>query len=350
MSATTITNSASTTGTAAPASQRASALVELAIVLGVLELGMWEVCGPLDPVFRVISLPLVALIVWRSQRRRASTQLDGPAGQRDSAARAWRKTALVTLALAACILPLALLLRMEGDGFRWFWLEKGTRGLVSYLAEKGAFIVVQQLLLQYFLWPCCAELVPFRRPARWLAALLFGFVHLPSVVLTGITTVAAFCWIALFARGRRIAPLAVSHLALAVLAHAALPERWTLNMRVGAPAQQIVERYRTPLAAPWTTSFRTLCSDQYYATCGATPDGFIRGLYRDLLGRPEPATDGEVAAWHKKLAAHARTDIVVEFFNSSEFLENVQHDRNTAAALLAGRLAKQTSTPHQGWR
>jgi hypothetical protein len=328
---------------------RASALVELSIVLGVLELGMWEICGPFDAAFRAISLPLVAFIVWRSHRRRSRLQLAQLANA-DSLSRAWLKVGLVTVALAVCIPLLVFSLRMEGDGFRLFWLEKGTRGLFGYLAEKGAFIVVQQLLLNYFLGPCCDELLPQRHLARGLAALLFGLVHLPSLILTGITTVAGYCWLALFARGRRIAPLAVSHLALAVLAHAALPERWTLNMRVGAPAQQIVERYRVALAPGLAPSFHAICSDEYYESCGATSDDFIRGLYRDILGRSQPATADEVAAWRGKLAAHARTDVVIEFFNSAEFVAHFQQDRTSAAAKLSQRLQPATTATHNAWR
>lgn len=330
--------------------RRGSALVELALVIGVLELGMWEVCGSLDLVFRVMSLPLVALVVWRSHRRRAVAQTIGSFAARDTLAQAWGKSASATAGLALLIPLLAIILRMEGDGFRWFWLEKGTRGLVSYLAEKGSFILVQQLLLNYFLGPCCDELWPSRQSARCVAALLFGLVHLPSFVLAGITTLAAYCWLALFARGRRIAPLALSHLALAIFAHAELPERFTLNMRVGAPAHQIVERYRAATKLPFAASFNVLCSDRYYAACGATGDGFIRGLYRDMLGRPQAATDDEVAAWRKKLAAHARTDVVIEFFNSREFVENSQRDRDLAAKVLSERLAKTTDTSSNAWR
>jgi hypothetical protein len=122
-------------------------------------------------------------------------------------------------------------------------------------------------------------------------------------------------------------------------------------MRVGAAAQQLVERYEAAQRAPLAEEFRTLCSDEYFSACGATDDDFIRGLYRDVLGRGQPPSDAEVAAWRDKLAAHARTDLVVEFFNSQEFIDQTRAaSTERVARRLEGRLAHVQLSAHSDYR
>lgn len=317
------------------------AAIELLSVVALLEIGIWQLCGPLDNLFRFASPLLVAVVAWRSHlRRRLAASANVRNATRDTAQQAWGKAAVVTLILALFVHLLSAVLRFDGEGFRWFWMEKGTRGLLEYLLSKGAFIVMQQWLLHYFLAPCCAEIIPHRSAARACAAIIFGVVHLPSLLLVAMTTVAGFCWLGLFARGRRIAPLVASHLILAVLAHAALPERLTLNMRVGSAAQLVAARYQPLNSGPFVEPVRQLCSDQYFAACGGSNDAFVRGLYRDLLGRSQRPSDGEVAAWRLKLAAHARADLVVEFMSSREFVERTQaHGSANVASQIDTRLA-----------
>jgi hypothetical protein len=305
--------------------RRAAPAIELAIVVLILEIGIWEWCGSYEGLFRAVALPAFALVLWRSHRRRqlalASVADKLQLNVREGLLQAWMNTAAVTMILALLVHLLAIALRFDGEGFRLFWQEKGTMGLVSYLATKVGFILVQQVLLQYFLAPCCAELIPQRGAARACAALIFGLVHLPSVVLVGITAVAGYCWLALFARSGRILPLAASHLLLAVLAHSALPERLTLNMRVGAPAVEIAERYRVLHDPQLAQPARKVCSDGYFNACGGTNDDFIRALYHDVLLREQAMADHDVISWRPKLVAHTRTDVAMLFFSSPEFAQ-----------------------------
>jgi len=42
-------------------------------------------------------------------------------------------------------------------------------------------------------------------------------------------------------------------------------------------------------------------SDEYYNHNGSTPEGFVRGMYRDVLGRTADVQPWEVGVWLKKL-------------------------------------------------
>jgi hypothetical protein len=305
-----------------PFGRRLLATAELLAVVAILEIAMWELCGPFHVLFCTLAFPLAGILVWNSHRRRRLAGREQPSTgppARDTLARAWLKTLALTLVLALLIPLLASATRIVGERFRLFWLDKGSMGLVEYLAGKSVFIIVQQILLQYFLLPCSGEITARRRWGMFCAAAVFGLVHLPSLLLVGITMVAGYAWLWLFAGGRRILPLAASHLALALIAHAALPERLTLNMRVGAPALEVASRYRA-LDDPQTARlFRQYCSDDYYARSGGADGEFIAALYRDILLRRAPASDAEMAVWTNKLANHSRADIVAEFFGSREF-------------------------------
>ena len=50
-------------------------------------------------------------------------------------------------------------------------------------------------------------------------------------------------WIMLYSRSGRLAPLILSHMILATLAHGGLPERLTYDMRVGSSALADQERF-----------------------------------------------------------------------------------------------------------
>ena len=63
--------------------------------------------------------------------------------------------------------------------------------------------------------------------------------------------------------------------------------------------------------APERTLATILGSAEYYAKGGNTPDGFIRTLYRDLLGRD--ATEGELAFWMRRIYHQDRTDVAYAF-------------------------------------
>src|SRR5205807_322952 len=58
-------------------------------------------------------------------------------------------------------------------------------------------------------------------------------------------------------------------------------------------------------------------SSEYYAEHGGTDDAFIRGLYRDILGRS--ASLAEVESWQGGLGASSRPTVARAFVTSDEF-------------------------------
>jgi hypothetical protein len=52
-----------------------------------------------------------------------------------------------------------------------------------------------------------------------VAAVLFGLVHLPDLVLTALCTAAGAVWVAIYLRWRNLWPLGLSHVVLGVLAY-----------------------------------------------------------------------------------------------------------------------------------
>src|SRR5262249_36301473 len=75
--------------------------------------------------------------------------------------------------------------------------------------------------------------------------------------------------------------------------------------------------------SPEKTVAGILGSDEYYAKSGNRTDGFIRALYRDLLGR-EP-TEAELMSWMRRLYDRDRTDIAYAFL--MRYPQSWQSDR-----------------------
>ena len=62
---------------------------------------------------------------------------------------------------------------------------------------------------------------------------------------------------------------------------------------------------------PLTVEASILSSDEYYRRHGATPPGFVTGLFYDILGRP-PAQD-EVRFWSDQVIRRGRSRVAVQF-------------------------------------
>ncbi len=62
-------------------------------------------------------------------------------------------------------------------------------------------------------------------------------------------------------------------------------------------------------------------SDEYYRNHGGDDAGFIRGLYHDVLQRPDPPGPSEIAYWHGVLeSGRSRASVAEGFINSPEFI------------------------------
>ena len=145
--------------------------------------------------------------------------------------------------------------------------------------------------------------------------------------MVAITFLAGVIWIALYQKTGRIAPLVVSHMILAILAHGALPERLTYDLRVGVSATVDMKRFED-LNDPrirvinhrlkvHRASLKRFTSQAYYDGEGGTPEGFVRGLYRDVLRRA--ATDADVLFWTTRPKKPSRDEIASSFLASDEY-------------------------------
>jgi hypothetical protein len=66
-------------------------------------------------------------------------------------------------------------------------------------------------------------------------------------------------------------------------------------------------------------SLKYYTSDDYYQAQGGQPEGFIRGLFRDILDRP--ASDSDVAFWMGRNHANPRVDIPSILLASDEYAQ-----------------------------
>ena len=317
-------------------SNRLRAAIELAIVLGLLEAELWSLRG-WAPAWLNISLSLILIAtVALSIARRHAAEMSEP--QRvASPRRSWAEATGACLVLSTILLVAAALIGDANETFEFVFLQKPPLKLLNWLIGKFGAALGQQLALQWFLGPVCREITNRRSVGTLLAALIFGLVHLPSPTLVAITFLAGVVWMILYQRSGRLAPLVVSHMILATLAHGGLPERLTCDMRVGITAIADQDRFEA-LEDPKTRlinrrlkdhrdDLRYFTSDRYYQTQGGTDSALIRGLFRDIMGRP--ATDSDLEFWRNQKLDHFREKVPSIFLASDEFAR-IEADRRAS--------------------
>jgi membrane protease YdiL (CAAX protease family) len=169
-----------------------------------------------DRVGVAVGVVVIALALWHNLRHRewgvAWRALGG----------ASRRAILVTLPGVALILAAG-------------WALGTLHDRRDFLGSFGPLVVWgagQQWVLQTVLLRE-AQRATSRRGGIVVAAALFGLLHLPNPLLTGVTTAGALCWCAIYDRYPNVVPLAVSQsLGTLALRHAFDPD--TLGrLRVG---------------------------------------------------------------------------------------------------------------------
>jgi membrane protease YdiL (CAAX protease family) len=306
-------------------------MAELLVVVGLLEAELWFLRANGPGWLNVIVYVTIVAVAWLSHERRRRAGFVATFREVGTL-RAWIEV------FAACAILSAILMfaaRMVGDSsetFEFVFLDKPPGKLLQWVAGKFAAALAQQLALQLFLWPACFEITRGRTSGAVLAATIFGLIHLPSPSLVTITSLAGVVWIVLYQRSGRLAPLVVSHMILATLAHGALPERLTFDMRVGSTAVADFKRFEQ-LNDPRIRvinrrlkenrpSLKHYTSQTYYDAQGGTMPGLIRGLLRDILGKA--ATDSDVVFWMNCKLANPRVDIATILLASDEYAQILQ--------------------------
>ena len=307
------------------ASDRLRAGAELLIVVGLLEAELWSLRGWAPAWLHVVVYALLGGTIAASVHRRRGRVEIAEASPR--AGRAWVEAAVVGTVLSAILLVAAGFVGDRNETYEFVFLQKPPGKLAVWLVGKFAAALGQQLALQWFLWPLGLEVTRSRAGGTALAAAIFGFVHLPSPTLVAITLIAGLAWVVLYRRSGRLAPLVASHMVLATLAHGALPERLTYDMRVGMTATADSARFAA-LEDPHVRQInrrlkehrddlRRYSAPAYYQAQGGTDPAFIRALCRDILARP--ATDADVAFWQGQHFARIREQIPSIFLASDEY-------------------------------
>jgi len=134
---------------------------------------------------------------------------------------------------------------------RWAALFTGAGALAIYLAGRslgtwhdrrdvlgnlGALLPWawgQQLAVQTVLLPEAQARVS-KPGGIWLAALVFGALHLPNPFLAPVTCLAALVWCRIYDRHPNLIPLALSHAILSLVILYAFDDAITGRLRVGA--------------------------------------------------------------------------------------------------------------------
>ncbi len=310
------------------ASDRSRAMFELAIAVGLLEAELWNWRAGAPAWFNIAVYALLIATMVLSVRRRQAVEIHA-SEPTEGAVSAWVEALLTCTVLSSILLVAASLVGDKNETFEFVFLQKPPLKLLTWLLGKFAAALAQQLALQWFLWPVCREITRSRSLGMILAASIFGLIHLPSITLVAITLIGGLVWIGLYQRSGRLAPLIASHMVLATLAHGGLPERLTYDMRVGSTAVADQGRF-TALEDPKARQINRRLKEHrdelrhftalaYYQAQGGTDSDFIRGLFRDILGRP--ATDSDVAFWQDQHFPQIRQQIPSIFLASDEFAQ-----------------------------
>lgn len=337
------------------------AWLALLSVLAIVEIEAWDLIPEGNTWHLAVAVPIATAMVLLFRmtatsvgRRPFIQSFHNSAQQPWSGARTWITVASVTGCLIVVLIAGGEAIRCEGESFRYYWLDKPPLRIVAWIGEKTGVVIAQQLALQGLLVPCFAEItrsysgrITRRAHAhRALAcgAIVFGLVHLPSLAVVALTSIGAYAWSYWYRRSGRILPLIASHLALAIVAHGALPERLNYNMRIGADALTKHDLYRQLESPPLGALTRLLCSDRYYNSCGAIPERFVECLYKDALG--VPPTGQTCSEMVGKLRARCRADIVADLCASEPFAIHRRFHADEwferRAREVASRLARST--------
>jgi membrane protease YdiL (CAAX protease family) len=296
-------------------SHRARAAIELGLAMAAVEVALWFVPSHAADWELAVAVIAACALAWASYRRRRAAGQASPR-PRIGPGRAWSEAALATALLIGVAALIFAFFREPYDEVRLFVLDRAPLQLASWLGRRLVFAGVQQVALQLFIAPLCLEIVGGTAGSAALAAALFASAHLPLPALVMLTFVAALVWVALFRRGRRLAPLIATHALLWIAAFTLVPDRLTYDMRVGRAAVEARPVFAMLDGPLGRSILRTVATPGYFARRGGTEDGFVRGLYRDILGR-DPAA-WEVEFWVRRLQDEPRVEVAKKFVISDE--------------------------------
>lgn len=260
---------------------------------------------------------LAAMGIRAFQRNRRSHLLT--ASPRWNSSQTLGTTTLATLAVVSLLLASA----WAGNVLEWeanfLLFDKPKVRLSNWVFQIIVSVVFQQVVLNFILFPLCLEITRHLIRAVLLGSVLFATAHLPNPILVGATFIASILWLGLFEKGRRIGPLILSHLILALSLRYFLPAYLHNNLRVGKDAVPGVRRMVWIFQNDMIPKIAHYSSLRYYHEQGGQSIPFANALYRDILGRTEHKDIVDV--WAEETSLQSRTGIVLGFLLSHEYIQ-----------------------------
>ena len=203
---------------------RSATLSELAAVIASVLLAVWVIV-PLYPSNRFMMIPpaiaAIAIVVY-SMRVRGETVRD--AGVSSPA---------FMPALRLLVIPLVVAIVVFGgislatDTFRW-------ETLAWYkLITLPAWGILQQFVLQAFVFRRIRSLVEDPNHAVGWTAILFSLVHLPNFPLMILTLVGGLVWTWVYSKAPNIIAIGITHGLMSLLIMATMPKRLLPTLSVG---------------------------------------------------------------------------------------------------------------------
>jgi hypothetical protein len=264
------------------------AAAEMGAAFVLFELDLWYFGGQPPGGPRIALLAALLAILGFSGLRRSiwSAPRRGRAG-------AWVEALAWTAALGLALVLGSVALHRDYEGFAFGFLAVSPGRFAAWLGRKALEAGGQQLVLQGFIAPLSLVLVGRQRASAVMAAAIFGVLHLPSPTLAAVTGASALLWIGLYRRHGFIGPLIASHMLLAMLAYASLPDRMSLRLRVGVCARDDLAHYAALEAPPAQAFLRELAAPGVVGRLwGGDEVACVQELYRLIFDRP--ATPCEV--------------------------------------------------------
>lgn len=164
----------------------------------------------------VVGFVVIALAVWHDAKQRAWGF-------------EWRAVRPGLVRALIVTLPAVALILAAGAALGTLHDRRDFLGSLGPLAVWG---LAQQWVLQTVIL-AEAQRSTSRRTGVWLAAAIFGAVHLPNPFLTAVTFAGGLLWCGIYSRYPNILPLALSHgLGTLAILHAFSPD-FTGRLRIG---------------------------------------------------------------------------------------------------------------------
>ena len=230
---------------------------------------------------------------------------------------------MFTLALASLVVLAGAILREPYDAVR-YPLGQGVETQVAWISSRLGRALFQQCGLQLFVWPVARQLLGGGPRAVTLSAGIFALLHVPYPLLVGSTFVFGWVWVWLFRRGRRLAPLILSHAILAMVVFATLPDWVSHNLHVGRFEVERAPVYRLLASHEVRGALRDATSADYYRRQGGDDRAWVSSVFEDLQDRRPDAA--EVERWTTALEASSRVEVAKKLIIENSFGHEDGHE------------------------